>query len=488
MNLTSALSNAASGLAATSRLADTISNNVANAMTPGFAKRTTELSSLAVGGYGSGVRVAGTQRTENAYLTAVRRSLDAALGATGTRATYYERMMNALGDPGSPSALASRATRVETALLAAVASPQSLPKLNEGVIAAKQLAQAISAIAQENVQLRTQADGEINRQVTQVNDALHAVLDINDKIVDFNLQGIDIGGLQDERSRIIDAISSIIPVRAVKRDGDQIAIYAQNGGVLLNGRVWELSFDPAPTTVTPELTVGAGLGELKQNQGGDTGPVNIPAGSGTGYLDGGSLGALFETRDRIVPELDAELDRYANDLIERFRDLLPAGASDAGGNGLFVDTGPGALTGLAGRIGINAAVDPTQGGEIWRLRDGLLATAPGEAGFGTYLQAMNDAMTAQRAPTGFVSQTAGAGSTLMASEISSFFAGKAARGEDDRAYMTAQQSVLIERELSETGVNTDSELQSLMLVEQTYAANARVLSTIDELMNLLLEI
>jgi flagellar hook-associated protein 1 FlgK len=49
MSISSALTNAASGLAASARLADTISNNVANAMTAGFGKRTTELSSLMLG-------------------------------------------------------------------------------------------------------------------------------------------------------------------------------------------------------------------------------------------------------------------------------------------------------------------------------------------------------------------------------------------------------------------------------------------------------
>ena len=59
MSISSALNNAASGLAASARLADTISNNVANAMTAGFGRRTTELSSLSLGGYGSGARIGG---------------------------------------------------------------------------------------------------------------------------------------------------------------------------------------------------------------------------------------------------------------------------------------------------------------------------------------------------------------------------------------------------------------------------------------------
>lgn len=488
MSLSTALTNAASGLSASARLADTIANNVANAMTPGYGRRTTEVSSLAVGGYGSGVRVAATQRTENPHLTAERRGMDAALGATGARSDAFERLLASLGEPGSANALSTLATGLETTLLSATAAPQSLAKLTEAANAAKDLAGGLNRIAGENVRLRTEADAEIARQVGQVNDALHAVDDLNRKIAGLSLEGVDTTGLQDERGRVIDGISAIIPVRAIKREGERIALYAQGGGMLLDGRVWELSFTESPSLVTPEMTPGAPLGMLAQQQGAAGGPVPIAVGTGGGLMDGGSLAALFEVRDTIVPQFDAEIDRYAGDLIERFRDLMPAEARDAAGAGLFVDGDPGPLTGLAARLRINAAADPAApGGAAWRLRDGLQAAAPGAAGFGGYLRGLSDAMGAPRDPVGFVSQNAATGSATMAAEIATFFAGKAARSDDDRAYLTARQSALAERETDAVGVNTDNELQSLILVEQTFAANARVLSVIDGLMKLLLE-
>ena len=50
---------------------------------------------------GRGVRVTGTARTENAFLTAERRGMDAALGAAATTAATYERISAALGEPGA---------------------------------------------------------------------------------------------------------------------------------------------------------------------------------------------------------------------------------------------------------------------------------------------------------------------------------------------------------------------------------------------------
>src|SRR5690606_30903441 len=98
------------------------------------------------------------------------------------------------------------------------------------------------------------------------------------------------------------------------------------------------------------------------------------------------------------------------DLIARFRDLMPPAALDGAGDGIFVDAAPGVLTGLAGRLSLNAAVDPAQHGEAWRLRAGLEAAAPGPEGFGTWLQGLADAMVEPRAPVGFISQNAAAGS------------------------------------------------------------------------------
>jgi flagellar hook-associated protein 1 len=487
MSISSALSNAASGLSVSGRLADTISNNVSNAMTPGFGRRVTEVSSLALGGYGSGARISGTARTENPFLTAERRGMDASLGAAGTLSDAFERLMATLGEPGSATALATRATALETALMSATASPQSQTVLAAAVDAAGRVADAVNGIAAETQRLRTETDAEINRQVGQVNAALEAVSDLNAKIVTLSLRGQDISALQDERDRVIDGIAAVIPVRAVNRENGQVALYSANGGALIDGRTWPLSFTPGPTIITPEMSLGAPLSPLMQDQGAASGPVAIDAGSGRGPMDGGSLGALFDLRDRVLPDYDAEIDRYARDLIDRFSTPALAGALDGTGQGLFVDATPGPMVGLAQRLSLNAAVDPAQGGEVFRLRDGLAAAAPGFEGYGGILQGLSDAMAEKRPPLGFVSQNAANGAAGMAMEIASFFAGQAARADDARAYLTARQTTLADSEANAIGVDTDAELQTLILVEQTYAANARVLSVIDGLMKLLLE-
>lgn len=488
MSISNALNSAASGLRATSKLASTISNNVSNALTPGYASRATELSSVTAGGLGSGVRVAGTTRAEHPYLTAERRVAEAAAEAGSVRADAYARLVGAMGEAGAAGSLSASATALETALIAASATPQSPALLGTAVEAARALATSLTSTAAVAAQVRSEAEGAIAAQVETLNSTLHRIEDLNGKIVSLSLQGVDTLSLQDQRATLIDQISTIVPLKTVNRGDGAVALYTQGGGVLLDGAVWEVGFTAAPNGVTSEMTIENGaLSGLTQRQGNQT--VSLDAGTGKGRLDGGSLGALFEVRDSLVPGVTAELDLYAADLIARFEELAPASALDAGGEGLFVDAaGTGAMAGLAGRIGLNAAVDPAAGGAAWRLRDGLGAADPGAEGDGSTLQALADAMTAKRDPAGFASQTARNDSATMASEISSYFTGRSARADDDLAFQTARADALGEEELNVTGVDSDGQLQLLTAVERAYAANAKVLSTIDELMRVLLEI
>jgi flagellar hook-associated protein 1 len=488
MSIASAFHSAGSGLTATARLADTVSTNVANALTPGYARRSTELTSLALGGYGGGVRAATTVRAEATLLTAERRQIAAAAAAAATLSSAHDRALAAVGEPGDPTALASRATALETALISATTSPSSSNHLAQAVSAARALVETINAGASEASQMRLDANAEIARQIDTLNEALRAIDALNAKIKASIHHGRDTLSLEDERARQIDRIAEIVPLKTVKRENGEIAVFTASGGALLDGRVWELELEAS----------GNAAGRLLQHRGGlEPAVVPIAAATGAGLMDGGGLSALFEVRDRLAPALGAELDRYAADLVARFADPdlgVPAAALDALGRGLFVDagaaTGIGSVEGLALRLELNRAVDPAAGGDVRRLRDGLDPDAPPRPeGFGAFLQGMKDAMTAPRpAPGGMASTSASLGAASLAAELGAHFGGAAARADEARAYLAAQTAVLAERELGLVGVDTDAELQYLMLVEQAYAANARVLSVIDALLKQLLEI
>ncbi|WP_424932990.1 flagellar hook-associated protein FlgK [Amaricoccus macauensis] len=487
MSIASAFNSAASGLRANSRLVETVAKNVSNALTPGYARRTTEVSSTFYNGQGAGVAVVGTSRAENAQVTAERRAADSSLGAASTLSSAYSQIMDLIGTSANEAgSLMGLVDDMEAGLISLAASPDSTTAQATVLTSAQAIADKLNAVTADNNTIRTDVENSISAQVDTVNASLHKVDELNEKIAAQRTLGNDTTSLEDERARLVDDISSIVPVSTVKRDNGMIGIYSTNGGVLLNAQVYELSFEPNSGGVTAEMTLGAPLGSLMQDQGSSAGPVTVDAGIGSGKFDGGSLGALFELRDSVVPDYQSEVDAFATDLIERFRDLMPAGFVDGAGDGLFVDAGAG--VGVAGRIEINTAVDPDQGGEIWRLRDGLSAASEGDKGFTEFVLAMSDAMATDRSPAGFTYQTASADSSAMASGIASYFSGLADRADEDMSFLSSLQASLAQNEINETGVDSDEELAHLMVLEDAYAANARVMSAIDELMQRILEI
>jgi flagellar hook-associated protein 1 FlgK len=215
----------------------------------------------------------------------------------------------------------------------------------------------------------------------------------------------------------------------------------------------------------------------------------LTLGADGGRIAGGRLAALFDVRDGLVVEAQSRLDSVARDLYERFAD--PAVDPTIAGTdpGLFTDSGAGFLVadevGLAGRLQVNAAADPAQGGALWRLRSGLYATAQNDPGDGTLLRAMGDALSSTRSPGSgpFVGLARSAGA--LAGELGALWTSEMQSMETRLAYSGSRSDTLRNLHLQD-GVDTDQEMQRLLVLEQAYAANARVVNTIDELMQTLL--
>lgn len=488
MSLSTALSSALSGLNASSRETELVSSNIANANTPDYTRRVAELGALTVGGQAGGVRVDGVRLVEDPYAVASRRRSDAELAAGSTALQSAARLADALGEPGDPNALATRAAAFETALLAAADDPSSGPRLADAVTAAGNYAGAMTTLSTETQRLRMDADAEIAAKVSQVNSSLKSIEMLNREIQMISVSGGDASALVDQRKALIDEISGILPIRARQRLNGEVALYTANGATLLDGSAATLGFTPTPT-ITQDMTLASGaLSGLTLNGR----PVSVGEPDGSGLMDGGSLGALFAARDTTLPGFADKLDALAEDLVLRFQDAGIDPSRAPGDPGLFTDGGSAYATadraGLAGRIELNTVVDPAAGGALYRLRDGLGAAAPGDSGNDTLLAAMEAAARAPRTPPTGLGVTGSGGIADLAAAFTGDVAGAALRAETSVSSAAAVNSSLRDTELASSGVDTDRELQKLLAVEKSYAANAMVLRTVDEMIQRLLEI
>lgn len=483
MSLTGSLSNALSGLSANAKGAQIVASNIANAMNENFGRR--ELVVTAMGAdLGGGVRVAGVDRNSDPVLLAEKRAATAKLSAATLANDSLSKLANILGTSDSTDSVSGRLQNLEAALAFAEADPSSEMRLQRVVDAAIGLSDKLNEAQDQVSDVRSVADRNIAQSVENLNLMLSQVASLNRDIVTADVNGHDISGFHDQRQELIDRVAEMVPVRTIQQEHGAILLMTRRGATLADHNSAKLSFTKA-NTIMPHMTGMNGMLDTISVNGD---PVDML--SGTSVLAGGSLEALFQIRDQGSLEMQAHLDSIALELAERFSDLPADTTSGPGMPGLFTDAGARAMTanevGLSGRLSVNSNVDPKQGGFAWRVRSGLNAGAPNEAGNGGVLTNMLDALTENRTPSGSVfGQTADMFQQVAHSE--SWFASKGLRIEQSVSALGAHHAQLQEMQFAQ-GVDTDSEMQRLMEIEKNYAANAKVIDVVDQMLASILRI
>ncbi|MEM8935945.1 MAG: flagellar hook-associated protein FlgK [Pseudomonadota bacterium] len=483
-SISAALNNATSGLAAASRRADIVSNNIANALTPGYSRREISVSEQIVAGTGAGITIDGVKRANDPAITAERRGADGIAARDQIIATTYSDFNNALGEPDDLYSFFSKFDNLESSLRDLAETPESAPLQNQVLASAKSLVASFNQLSQVTQDTRARADQDIARQVDFVNATVAEIEDLNTQIAALQAGNRDSSGLEDQRKVLIDQVSEIIPVREIRRDFGEVDLMTNEGVFLIAGAQRELEFTPT-SFMTAELSYANGNLSGLSIDG-----VEVTPGQSQQGMTAGTLAGYFAVRDDVAPTFQGQLDSLARDVMERFEGIdatLPAGSP-----GLFTDAGAAFdaanEVGLAGRIEINAAVDPAVGGEVWRLRDGLGAAAEGPSGSATFIRQMLDSLTELRnAPAG--AQISGEYSAAgAAAAVTSVIGAHRVVAETALASSAARAQGLEDAELSAIAVDTDVELAKLIEIEQAFAANARVIQTAEQMLALLMEI
>lgn len=485
MTIGGTLASALSGLTAASKRAELVASNIANAATPGYGRRELQVTSRVVGTSGQGVQIVGVSRAVDQALVNDRRLAQAELGNADARAEFYKKIEALMGTPDQAGSLNGRVAAFESALTEALSHPESEPRLNAVVSTAKGVASSITAIGKDIQNARAQADNEIASLVKQLNDGLERATKLNVQIRKGYGLGQDVTALQDQRQQVIDQISQIVPLREVLQTDGTVSLYTTAGGVLLDGIPSVFGFTES-SPITPETTLQSGaLGGLTLNG------RATPTSGNSSVITGGSLAANFAIRDDLAVEAQAQIDAVARDLIERYQDSGLDATRASGDPGLFTDHGlvfdSANEVGLAQRIKVNALVDPDQGGALWRLRDGLGATTPGVVGNTALLTDLRAVLTAQRSPASGGFMAGERSFSVLASDLLSITASAKLSTQGEATYANTRLETFTSLE-AEGGVDTDQEMQDLLQIEQSYAANAKVIKAVDEMIHTLMDL
>lgn len=299
----SIFSNALSGLHASQTALGVISQNVANANTPGYVRAQTNFTPQVVAGGGAGVQVESITRAADRFLAAAQRVAGAANGAAGARAELLDRAQLLFGDPNGTQTLFTRVDDIYTSLQSAALSPQSSVVRRSAIGALQDTFSEFSQVAQSVEGLRLEADQRISETVARADGLLQRILDLNGEVALTKKSGGDSSGAENARDQLVDEVSTLIDVRTTAHPDGTIELRTNSGGLLVGASAARLTYTQNATTYGPPGTIVINQGLPTEGQ---FGPM----------LSGGLIKGLMQVRDVDLPGLADSVGALAGALAD----------------------------------------------------------------------------------------------------------------------------------------------------------------------------
>lgn len=431
----------ASGLRAYSRALSTIGDNIANAQTPGYARRTLELvenqaasnmplyrSAIKPGG----VAIQGVTRSVDAWLIEDSRISSGDAERSAAKLGWMNKVEAALSD--ETNGIATGLTRLFTTADLLTADPANPALRAQFLQSVDDVATGFRTAAGQLSSMANGISGAASGEVDKFNANLNALEQINIGLRKARAGSTNEASLLDERDRLLDELSAQAGVSATFDNRGAVTLrVTATGDALVAGGV-----------VTPISVTTAADGRLSYSLGA------APLVTATG-----SLGGLAEAANHVADQragLDAMATQFANQL-----NAAHQAGVDANGN-------PGAalFTGVGGAATLTAAT----------LTTSQVAAADGSSSNGNMLAlgAMRGANDPETAWSGHMATQAQATASARAQD-----AAAATRRDAASAARGAVSEIDLDREASD-----------LLRFQQAYSAAARTIQVAREAMQTLL--
>ena len=461
------LNTAYSGLNAARQGLDVVGQNISNATTAGYTRQritTTAVGTLAQVGplsggsplVGQGVSVDGIARLGDSFLDARVRITAAAGGNLAVRSNAFTDIQASLGEP-SKTGIAAQLTSFwsgwsAVALQPGTAAPAGV-LLQNATVLSNQIATGYTALNDQWTQTR----GKLSGMVDELNQAATSVAALNGEIRSTLARGGSANELIDQRNQLTTSLAALTG-GTVRELPDGTAEVLVGGNTLVSGdKAYGMSLSGSTTmvgaTATP-LTL--------QWTDRPTVPVAVESGEIAGALSV-LAGANATGTGGAIAEAAEGYNKFATYLATTVNAVHSTGTTPGGATGLnffgVAATGPAAL---------GLSVIPTSAAGI----------ATGVAGAGGNSGANADAIAqlgmAANSPDSLWSTfVTGVGVAAKSALQQATLADSAARNAS-----TAQ--------LSNASVDLDEENVNMLMFQTSYQGAARVMTTIDEMLDTLI--
>jgi flagellar hook-associated protein 1 len=430
--------------------------NITNVNTEGYTRRQAVLTASPDSG---GVDVAGFRRYVDEFSNRRLVAEKSVLGFSEQRSSILSQvgeLFNDLENTGLGTALDD----FFGGLTLLESSPDDLTVRQQALAFGANVASTFNRISSDLTEVKRGIDDLLRASVSEINQCSDQIASLNKDIRLGVANGDDVSDLEDSRDRLISQMSEQADITYVEGDDHQITVYLEGGMPLVDGT--NVSHLSVSTSAAP----GAAPIEYISSNG--------TVSDITAMIKDGALGGALQARDDEIPAYLQELDQLAYDFATAVNAQHSAGygLDGVGGRNFFEPLA--SPINAAAAIAISADVD----GDPYAIAAaGDPAGAPGDNTNAIALSELSDQLLAY-------------GGTMTVAEAYSTLV-----GEVGVAIQTAADSVAM-RETSissiesirdsQAGVALDEELTNMIAFQRAYQASARVVSTVDTLLQTIL--
>ena len=296
-----------------------ISNNIANANTPGYSRQEAQVSTSPLGG----VQVTGIKRMSDALANS--RVLEttgesARLGQLSSSAASLDKVMS-----DSSTNIAGPFSDFFDKLSALSNDPSSTTARQSALEAGNVLSQRFNQLDRTLNSMSNDVNSVLKDGANQVNDLTQQIAQVNQQIVHDNSFTPE---LLDQRDQAIEKLVSLTGGNTAKQSDGSMNVYTSGGQALVIGN------QPMKLTVQQDAYQSNRLSLAIQGHGQNT-PLNDDS-------IGGKLGGSLQFRAKMIDPASAELGRLATAFAKGINDAQHAGVDQYGhmGSDLFQIASP----------------------------------------------------------------------------------------------------------------------------------------------------
>ncbi|MEM8782172.1 MAG: flagellar hook-associated protein FlgK [Planctomycetota bacterium] len=308
MGLSAALNTGKSGLLAHQAAIQVTGNNLANAATPGYKRRTVELAPArdqkidATNFVGTGVNLTRITREVNESLEARLRSAITDENGSATTQELLARIEAVQGEL-SDIDLSTRLSEYFGAWSQLATNPQDSSLRTLVIQEANDLTAFIKDLRDSYGQLETQTVDQLGLSVRAADDVLGRIEELNRQITEAEAGRGDAGSLRDQRDQLLAELSTSLDITTYEQDNGQINVFVGSTPIVLNGesRGLELRSETLDDGTVQQFVVVREDGTRLNTDNGDLGAQVA--------FRNGALNDAVEALDRLAASLVFETNK-----------------------------------------------------------------------------------------------------------------------------------------------------------------------------------